>query len=737
MKKPDANELNRLIFNSKSCDEKLFSEMRTNLLLISGDHWKSAHKEKHERINKSGLDQEVKLKITKNHLGNIMGRIKTAVIGLNGGVEPAPYNPDEQADVKAADIAKSVWQDAEEKLDLETKKEKWAASLIDLGECWAFFRYDPLKGRFLGYEQKVDDEGYPVYLAVVDGEERETILPKDMITGQPFAPAPSDKPVFSGLLDIEVEYPFNIFRAPEAETFEDSPYLVRQKMSDLEKVKAMVQDEDEEEKRKKIDALKTSSEQTFKVFEASTGEYSDSDNGKVLVSEIYYKPSYEYPEGYFYILCGEVILAEGELPFGIWPFEHEICDAIPTSPRGRSKIKQLRPGQAELNRLASSIAYHQIVNGNDKVYTQAGTKVSAGPKVDGIRNYIIAGAEPKIVEGKSGSQFFDSYDREVRDLYQIVGMDYETESQSVQDLNVMLYKNMQQQARHSSYAGKLQRFLTKVCSKYLSLGQHYLDTNSLIRIAGKNEWLNVEEFKNLSDKGYQIKPRAINNDVNSVLGKQVTIQAVLQYLGSNLPNQLKLKLIKSLPFLENDQAVKYITLDEDIVTNDILAMDRGVYRPAKPSDNHAYILEMLRHRMSQPSYEILNPQIKQMYEQKYQEHTTVMEQNAQKLKQLQDGMIPTSGPLTKVDIYQNVTGADGQISQRVQKVSLPMSAILDLMNKLQQQGEYMQITANLDAPTQIQLIEQAFGQQANPTNPMQAQQPVPQLPQQQNGMIPQ
>lgn len=736
MKQHKPEELYKLLKDGKDVDSDIHSEMRSNLLLVSGDHWKNVHKKTHQRVRESSLPDEVKIKLTKNHLGTIQDKFKAGVKALTPGVQPFPYNESDMQDVKDAEISKSVLSDINDKQGFKEKSDKWIDSFLDIGECWAETIFDPNDGDIRGFEQAVDKKGNPLFRAP-DGSI--TVLPFDLITQEPFEPVQTDVAIFSGRIKSNVVWPMNVIRPVGCETFTEAPWIGIEVMMGLEDIKRLIPEDAPNAEALKAKITETQ-ETTFKVFDCSKGEYLDAKD-QAMIRKMYWKPCVDYPRGYYAFLLEEEVLVDGELPFGLFPLTWKINQEIPTSPRGRSLIKRLRPGQVEINRLASSQAYHQIVLGDDKIITKSGSLITKGQRFDGIRQIIVQGDDPTIMSGRSGEQFAPSLVREIEDLYKIANLEYNEKDTSAQEINVQIYQSMNQKAKYSPYASKIEEFLVEVNKKQLELAKHTLDEHDIIKMAGKREYLNVEEFKRLDDIGYAIKMLPINGDIESVMGRQLAITQTLQYAGSQLPPHLLGKLLKHMPFLNKDQIFSHLTNDEDIITNDMLALERGQYRPAKKEMKHEYMIEMLTHRMSKADYEALPMIVKDMYERRVQEHRQLLQENAQQLKALQDRMIPTSGPLIKVDLYQNVMNDKGQMTQKVQKMAFPMSALLDLATKMQAQGNFTQITQNLDAQTQIGLLEGAFGgpqqnQQSMGANPGQGQVLLP--PQQQgvNAMMP-
>ena len=71
-----AADLDRIYRDADQIDEKVFSEMRSNILLVSGDHYHKKGTKFWNRIrNSKELSEEQKLRLTKNHTENICNKI--------------------------------------------------------------------------------------------------------------------------------------------------------------------------------------------------------------------------------------------------------------------------------------------------------------------------------------------------------------------------------------------------------------------------------------------------------------------------------------------------------------------------------------------------------------------------------------------------------------------------------------------------------------------------------------
>ena len=107
------SDLQQLYQEADNCDQAIFAEMKSNILLVSGHHYAGS------RINTDFLRRlsssseqlsQIRVRLTKNHiqriqdikLNNIASHIPDVAIG--------PANENELSDMKAAQMHESVWR---------------------------------------------------------------------------------------------------------------------------------------------------------------------------------------------------------------------------------------------------------------------------------------------------------------------------------------------------------------------------------------------------------------------------------------------------------------------------------------------------------------------------------------------------------------------------------------------------------------------------------------------------
>lgn len=667
-------ELERLFEEGLACDKDLFSEQRSNILISSGEHFSKRYSKWWSRIRDAkSIPNDQKIRITKNHTHRIVRTYINNILNMAPGVCPTPNDPKDLGHIKSAQLNKSVWEYAKEKHNMRMLVQEWAKNFIEIGEVFAEIYWDPNKGYLVGHEQAVDEE---------TGE------PQVDEMGQPVA---GDKAIFSGDLCFKTITPGNVVRHASAKTIRESPFLCVMEMVRLKDLEMMVGDDEDKKK-----LLVASEDETFYVFENSKQNYAKTQD-QVLLKKFYFRPGAEYPKGYYAFTTERGILFEGELPYGVWPIAYGGFDEITTTPRHRSLVKQLRPIQSEIDRASSKMAETQVTLGDDKVILNNGSKVTTGPHLPGMRTMFVTGMSPTIMPGRTGEQYLPYVQSCIAELYQVAMIDEnEAERQQGQDPYANLYRSLRDKKQFSMYAEKFESFLIEICKIYLDLARHYFDEQMLIPAIGKSEYVNISEFKNSNPLCTRIKLEPQSEDINEMMGRHLTFNHVLQYVGNQLDKDDIGKILRNMPFANNEEMLDDFTLNYDTAVNVILALDRGQQVQPFPSDDPTYVLKRLGARMQKPDFRLLDPQVQQNYGVTKQAYEQLESQKAIALKQAQSQFIPSGGANIKCDYYVQ----DPTNTGRTVRATIPAESIDWLIKQLTAQGSAQEQL--MGQPPQIQ-----------------------------------
>ena len=449
MKPHKIEDLNRHYREAESCDDEVFSEMRSNLLLVSGNHYSKKTSSFFSKIrNTQRLNETQKLRLTKNHLHKITRHYIQAITSKVPGVIPSPQNDLDMQDKKSADLNASVWKDFQTKYALKEKMNDYIQNFVEIGEMCAFIYWDPNQGEVKGYEPLLDEMGMPVI---------------DPMTGQQMPD--TEKPVLSGGFEFKNVPGFNLLRSPNAKSMKRSPYHIIREMVDIQELHAAYDGDDE---KKRIIGDGDTGE--FVVFDNNKKQYR-TEESQILLRYHFFRPCRQYPNGYYYIATERGILEEKEIPFGIYPIIWEGFDTYSTNPRGYSIVKVARPYQAEINRASSQAATHQITVGDDKIIYQSGTKLQPGALLPGVRGLTFQGAPPQILPGRDGGQFLPYIQNQITEMYSacmLEEINVENEGGQI-DPYTLLFRSASQKAKFSRYIEKVESFQKQFCQVTLDV----------------------------------------------------------------------------------------------------------------------------------------------------------------------------------------------------------------------------------------------------------------------------
>lgn len=708
--KHNAAELNQLFSDGESADQELFAEQRSNIQLIAGDHYAKKGSKYFNRIRENkDIPQDQKIRLTKNHIRKIVLTYQNSITNYAPGVVATPKDKSSIQNQKTSELANAVWKNWKARYDGTQRINGWAAAFCGPGEVGVKIFFDPLKGKFLGQEAAIDEATGQV---MVDEN------------GQPVS---SGVNRFAGDVIIEDLYSFNIIRAAGAKRMEDSPFLCHRKMVEIKDLKALIDmsetlsDEQKNTLKKKVT---DGPDQTYLILDGNSGNYKNV-KGQTMLKEWFFRPCDQYPNGYFYLqVQNDDIIFEGELPAGEFPIEFGGFDAIPTSPRYRSIVRQLRPNQIEINRCASKMAEHQITLGDDKVLIQNGTKLVPGVALPGVRSLQYSGQQPIVMTGRSGDQFLALMNQNITEMYQIAMIDEQlAEKQNGNfDAYAALFKSLKDKKKFSVYTDGFESFMKKVFMKYIKLCQFYYTDQHLIPAIGKSEYINIAEFKNISDLDYSVEIEPQSEDAASKLGHQLALNHLIQYVGPQLSKDDIGKIIKLMPYTNDEMIVEDLTADYDLATNIILGLDRGKPMPQKNYSKPAYLIDKLIQRQFKSDYDLLSPQIQAQYDQAIQYLMNLKTDQEMKIKQAQSEFIPTGGYLVACDFYVPDQNNPEKLPKRVR---IPSEALQWLLDQMASQGSDQATLTNLgqgalsDMSTMLmQKLHQAAGGMVPPQGQM-------------------
>jgi len=701
------SDLNKMYTEGEDVDSKVWAEMRSNLLLVAGDHYAKQTNKFTDRIrDNKEISESTKIRLTRNHIQRLSNIYINAITSLAPAVGFKPANPKELQDQKAAQLHQSVWQHMRVECGIGEKTRNFVTDFVNFGECAVKVYWDWQKGEFLGYGQKpvVDENDEPVV---------------DPMTGAPQLEEDTTTTQWSGQMVHERLYGFNIFRPKSCQDMIDAPWLGIRKMANKKDIEQLVGDDEE-----KLKALEDNSKATYMVFDVHKASYEMSKD-QIMLREVYYKPGPQCPKGYFYVYTSSGILWEGELPFGKFPIIWKGFNQLPTSPRAMSPIKTWKPYQVEINRVASKMAEHQITLGDDKIVLSNNAKMTSAGTAPGVRAYATSGPSvPVYLPGRTGDQYLPYLQETLQEMYQTAMVsELLEEKQAAQvDPYAMLLQQARQKQKFSIYSEKIEEFLVDWCKLAMDLYREYLSEDAIIQMVGSSERVNISEFKNSKPLCYQIELEPQSDDLETRMGRQLSLNHIIQYAGTSMDKSDLGKLFRQLPYLDNEEMMGDLTMDYDNATNDILAIERGEQPVVNPYDNHPYFIQRLTKRMREPDFKFLAPQVQQMIVAAKDQHEQLEVAKQQAIQRAQAGFIPSTGYLVTTQVY----APDPANPKATKALRLPYDSIAWLSKQLEAQGQGQAELAQMGDAALADLAQKTSPppQQPTMTGAQGAQQPM-------------
>jgi hypothetical protein len=675
--KHNISELEKFYQSADEQDKELFAEQRSNILLYAGEHYNRMRSTFYKRLREvRSITEEQRLRIVKNHTQKIVDSYTNHIMATAPGVGFEPANESELQDQKTAELNHSVWEFAKNKYNLDEETQNWAEDFTQIGEVAVKIFWDPQAGDYLG--DFMDEESQAMV------------------------------PQFKGDMTFEECYGFNLLIDPSATDHRKAKWMCIRKMVDTKKLLSMFPGED----NKKY--IQEGADQTYTIFDRGRAGYAKSKD-QCMLREMYFKPCFDYPSGYCYYFVKDKILHESELPAGRFPIVFKPFRKMKTRARGQSIIKTIRPFQAEINRAASKIAEHQITLGDDKVLLQQGTTLTSGKVLPGVRSYNFTGMKPEVMPGRDGSQYAAYMAQQISEMYNACDVDEtETQTQGQVDPYSLLYQSARQKRRFRLYIARFEQFLIEVADLFLTLARYHYPDDMVIGMVGRNEQVNLEEFRGQDHLCYKIKIVPQAEDIETKLGKQLVLSQTLQYTAGKFDKEDIGKLIKAMPYANMGESFNDLTIDYEAATNDILSLDRGEQPPISPQDNHVYMIKRLTQRMRQADFKYLDPAIQNNYAMRLQAHNQIQAQQLQEIQMAESGFIPTDGYLVSCDFYVQVDAKD---PSKVKRVRLPSGSLQWLIKKLETQGSGLDQIEQINQGNLAQIAQMMNGQAGGQAGP--------------------
>jgi hypothetical protein len=249
----------------------------------------------------------------------------------------------------------------------------------------------------------------------------------------------------------------------------------------------------------------------------------------------------------------------------------------------------------------------------------------------------------------------------------------------------LLFRSASQKRKFSRYVKRFEQFLIDVATLYMKLAKIHMPDDSIIMAIGKKEAVNISEFKNADDMGYQVTVEPMSDDIETKLGKHIALNQALQYVGSKLDREDIGKILRAMPYGNFEESFSDLTMDHDSATNMILAIDRGQVPELNQYDNAAYMIKRLVARTRQADFKQLPNETQYTYGYVIGQYQNIETKRLADIQAGEAGFIPTGGYMVTCDLY--VSDPSDTTGVKTRRARIPYEALSWLIKKLETQGQ--------------------------------------------------
>lgn len=656
----------------KRADEASFAEMRSSLLLYTGKHGREIRGRDsnvpRELASYSGRAENVTLKFTRNQIPRIADVYVNEILRQSPDIAVIPKDG---GDVKANRLAKLN-----------------------------FRVYEEHKKKTAGYRYLREEE---VLRFVVEGEVACKLYwdaEKEWVREEPISS-------------------YNLIRSPGAESIESAEWLGQETIYTKQKFKEMFGEHTGVDTNVEGGGLNFSEEGTkdFVVFDSRDREYRELKG--VAVREVYYRPCRRYPQGYYFHFTEERILDHGPLPGGIFPIVTGRCFMTPGLARGHSFVRQAYQYQIEINRASGQDATNMVQFGSDKLLTSSNSNVSLGDNFEGVTHLKVSGFQARLQDaifhmvGTGVPKFMEYITSLIKELdynLNILSAMEERKQPRSGDVSFVLYSSIKDKQRFSSISRRYEAYCKEKAETTLRLLRHYLTAEDLIHDGNREDAVLIDEFKSTSNEDYTFDVQIANETPETMLGKQLMIQQVLQYTGQSLTRDDIGLLIRNSTLGNIHELASNFTTAYDAVVQNIVLLEKGVFPRITPTEDFKYKAEKITQRMNRPDFHYLDPRVQRLFGEFLRLcEEQIARQNEEKMK-AEAGMIPVSGDPIRVDIWSQIRGPKGGY----RRVAIPRDALNWLMKMLEKQGTMVEQLEGLSDLSQARILNEMKGGGGSP-----------------------
>ena len=309
----------------------------------------------------------------------------------------------------------------------------------------------------------------------------------------------------TGEVAVEIVPPFAVTIDPMATSFKQSDYLIEAHMVSKNKLKEIFGEKLFKgvswERDEKVSMKPSFISKILGMFTGKTQPPEKEATSHVMVYEYYERPSLARPKGRKVFVSGDKVIEDVELPDGLWPYVDFHDVKVPGRFWSSSIIEHLIPMQLELNKTKSQIIEHKNLMAKGKWLCAEGS----------VKQNAITSEPGEVIEYNPNlprpqqsqmtplpNYVFEVMNRLSTDMQEVSGISEVSRGTVPGDVRsgrAIAYLQEADNTKLGPVVAGLERGLEDVGKKMLQLVEQRWDEPQTIKILGKNNQVEVIDFK--------------------------------------------------------------------------------------------------------------------------------------------------------------------------------------------------------------------------------------------------
>jgi hypothetical protein len=582
-----------------------------------------------------------KPRIVGNIMSGIVQTCKARMLKQDPKVTVRPATSDDE-DIEIAKISTRVQQAYDKKIGIKTLRDEFFDWLFMTGNAFYKVSWDSKAGAPLMFTPDMlampGEDGNDEALNLLSAQDEFKAIAGDM-----------SMTAYTGEPRVEALGPFNVLWEPTLK-FKDSPWVLVTKL----RSKTYVRDKypkfaDQMDVSPETGGYSAWFERGLLSLQGDhAGAETNSNNGSVIVHELYTKPDSRNPNGIVAVMVGQLLVEHGENPYRCIPLAYCGDITVAGRPIATSRIEQVIPLQVDINKTLSQI----VENRNKTVSPKLGIPIGGGTTqadfTDGTGEIFEFHADqygnrPEYLQAPTLPQYvFEHLNTLYRFVDDITGIHDVSNSRAPTSgasgylVDLLLEQDETRFGPLALRVAECEKEMRTILHKILRM---YITEDRLLTIVGKNQafdtemWFNGNMLVGSKETDPNVDYYDIDVDFQPSLSnsKPAIKEAIFQLINQGFFNPQN-PMDKQLVMMHLNLDARDADFFDDIEQDRSKAMDEnrrlktGEPVPVAPYENHAIEYFVHNKMRKSPEFGTLHPMIQQMVHEHCSMHEYYLQQ---------------------------------------------------------------------------------------------------------------